>query len=194
MKMGSKLFHFSSYIACTHSHSHTPIHPKLFIDFSWFCCEVETSCLKPAKINSLARKKGQPQFMSIFIIRITKFISDLYLSSEDVVGLFFALFAGWWLLMRLSFDPVENRLRERVKLIRTFGYPLLPIPTLILYKPMFVCMEDAFVLMWWYFVAVAASFLSSQPFDKCICIIYNSGYILKSFKLNRKPKPVLLHN
>lgn len=116
MKMGSKLFHFSSYIACTHSHSHTPIHPKLFIDFSWFCCEVETSCLKPAKINSLARKKGQPQFMSIFIIRITKFISDLYLSSEKMWWDFFSpsLRADgcWWdfhlILSKIDYVSASN--------------------------------------------------------------------------------------
>lgn len=84
------------------------------------------------------------------------------------MGIFFSLEV--MLLMRLSFDPVENRLREHVKLIRTFGLLFLPISALFYpacvfaYESVYVCVM---VFLLW------RSHLS-QPFDKYI--IYSVTY------------------
>lgn len=132
---------------------------------------MEASCLKPAKINSLAREKRfQPQIYEnfhhpdntkiylrfVFIVRKVCACGDF---SVPLVGLML-------LMMRLSFDPVENRLRECVKLIRTFGFvvcPFLPsfytacVFSLIRHWYLCACVH-AYVC--WYF-AVAFSFIAT---------------------------------
>lgn len=92
--------------------------------------------------------KGQQQItLCVFIIGITKFISNLVLNSiyphpNMCCLLSFFHLSKVMLLMRLSFGPVENRLRENIKLIWTFRFsPCLILPV-YKYIHMHVC-------AWW---------------------------------------------